>query len=64
MRNETKQRLILALLNASEMIRSHAEIGLYPEDVNEEDDKGLYEHVKACEKASKMIKKIADKYNK
>ena len=40
MTENNKERLNLALLNASEMIRGHVEIGLEPSDVAEEDEKG------------------------
>lgn len=53
-----------AATNASEMIRSHVENGLAPEDVNEEDLDGIVEYSKACEKISKQIDKIAEKYYK
>ncbi len=62
MKAETKRRMRLALLNASEMIRGHAEVGIFPEDVSEDDEKGLYEYVKACERVSKMIERLSYKY--
>lgn len=61
MKTENKQRVILALRNASEMIRQHVEIGLSPDDVNEEDEAGLREYEKACERASKLIESLAKK---
>ena len=62
MKKETKERIKLALLNDAEMIRGHVEEGLSPEDVGEKSEKGLNEYTKACEKACKMIEKLADKY--
>lgn len=62
MKLETRERIKLALYNASEFIRSHVEHGLEPEDVNEENEKGLLEYNKACYKASKIIENIAKKY--
>ncbi|MDV3768124.1 hypothetical protein CMU26_01020 [Elizabethkingia anophelis] len=61
MKVETIERTALALSNASEFIRQHGEVGLSPEDVNEEDEKGLMEYIKACERAAKMIDKLAEK---
>lgn len=62
MTGQSKQRLNLALLNAAEFIRSHVETGLQPEDVGEDDEKGLSEYHKACQKAADKITKLADKY--
>lgn len=63
MTTKNKERLKLALLNAAEFIRSHAEAGLDPEDVNEENEQGLDEYVKACDRAAKKIENIAIKLN-
>lgn len=63
MTEKTKERTQLALLNAAEMIRGHVEWGgIFPEDVNEEDEDGIQEYAKACERAAKMIETIAKKY--
>lgn len=62
MKTENKQRLCLALHNAAEMIRGHAEVGLSPEDVAEKEESGVYEYAKACERAAKMITTLANKY--
>jgi len=62
MTQKNKERLALALDNAAEMIRGHVEVGLFPEDVNEEDEKGLAEYGKATERAFKMISTLANKY--
>lgn len=59
-----KKRIVLALLNASEYIRSHVEVGIDPEDVDEEDEKGLREYEVICHKVAVMIEKLADKYRK
>ena len=61
MNEVNKERTRLALLNASEMIRSHIECGIFPEDVCEKDEKGLKEYGKACIRASKMIEKLSIK---
>lgn len=55
-KEKQKNRLKLALENASEMILAHSETGLFPEDVNEKTEVGLRQYTKACDKASKMIK--------
>lgn len=63
MKKETKERTRLALLNAAEMIRSHVEWGgIFAEDINEEDEDGIQQYAKACERASKMIEKLANRY--
>jgi hypothetical protein len=63
MTKETKERTRLALLNAAEMIRSHVEWGgIYPEDVDEENEDGLIEYAKACERAEKLILTLANRY--
>lgn len=62
MTKKNKERLALALDNASEMIGQHAEAGLEPEDVDEIDEEGLEEYVKACQRAEKLIKTLANKY--
>lgn len=62
MTDKTKERMMLALWNASEMIRGHVEVGLEPEDVNEEDENGLSEYHKATLRAAKMISKLAERY--
>lgn len=59
---ENKIRLKRALNNAAEMIRSHAEVGLSPEEVGEVDYKGLQEYVKATQRAFKMITTLSNKY--
>lgn len=59
---ENKRRLHDALNTASELIRGYVETGLTPEDVNEEDEAGLDEYVKATERAAKMITTLANKY--
>ena len=61
MTDKTKQRIKLAYLNASEMIRGHVEIGLFPDDVDEDDEKGLQEYKKACERVAKKLEKLAQK---
>ena len=61
---ENKRRLCDALDNASELIRSHGETGIAPEDVCEEDEAGLAEYIKATERAAKMITTLANKYRK
>lgn len=63
MTKENKDRLNLALLNAAELIRSHCETDLEPDEVNEESENGLEAYKKACEKASKMIRTLARKYS-
>lgn len=62
MTKENKRRLILALRNASEMIRGHVQVGLHPKDVNEITEDGLIEYNKACERASKLIETLSKKY--
>ena len=62
MTNVNRDRLCLALNNAAEMIRGHAEVGISPSDVNEEDEKGLKEYVKSCERAAKCIERLSKKY--
>ena len=64
MTDKTKERMHTALTNAAEFIRAHVECGLSPEDVNEEDVKGLLEYSKACQKVYKMLEKKAEKYKK
>lgn len=64
MTDKTKMRMYCAATNAAEMIRSHVETGVEPEDVNEEDLDGIAEYSKACEKISKQIEKLAAKYYK
>lgn len=61
--SQNKKRFHLALMNAAEFIRSHVETGLEPEDVGEDDEKGLSEYHKACQKIADKITKLADKYN-
>ena len=62
MTTRNKERLHLALQNAAELIRGSTEQGVEPEDVAEESEEGLYEYVKACERAFKMISTLAKKY--
>jgi beta-glucosidase/6-phospho-beta-glucosidase/beta-galactosidase len=63
MTKETKERTRLALLNAAEMIRSHVEWGgIFPKDIGEEDEEGVRKYAKACERVSKMIEKLANRY--
>jgi len=62
MTEQNKERLVLALENAAEMIRGHVETGLFPNDVAEEDEEGLREYDKAAERACKMITTLAKKY--
>ena len=62
MTQENKERLKSALENAAEMIRGHAENGLFPQDVGEISEKGLNEYVKACNRAYKQILNLAKKY--
>ena len=59
---KNKERLALALDNAAEMIKGHVEGGLFPEDVGEENHKGLQEYTKACNRAFKMITTLANRY--
>ncbi len=59
---KNKQRLALALDNAAEMIRGHVEVGLFPEDVSEEDENGLKEYAVACERAYERILTLSNKY--
>ena len=54
--------MYLACINASELIRGHVESGLYPEDVNELDEKGLEEYSIACARIAKKLDKISLKY--
>lgn len=54
--------MTLAALNAAEMIRGHVEVGLNPEDVDEDNEQGLEEYKKACIRISKHLEKIAMKY--
>lgn len=61
MKNKNRERLILAAETAAELIRRHAEIGLDPEDVDEVDENGMMQYVKACERISKMLLKYAKK---
>lgn len=62
MTDRNKERLNLALLNAATFISNHGEVGLNPEDINEDDEKGMMEYAKACERASKLITTLAKKY--
>lgn len=65
MKEDTKRRLNMALTTASEYIRSMGEVGVQEgeyELYGEEDEKGMEEFFKACEKASKMIEKLSNKY--
>ena len=62
MTDKTKLRMVAAAENAAEMIRSHVEVGLEPEDVNEVDEKGLKEYQKACNRVALMLADIANKY--
>jgi hypothetical protein len=64
MKEKNKERLYNALTTAAEMIRGHVECGIFPEDVGEEDEQGLAEYQKACERAKKMILTLAKKYQK
>lgn len=59
---KNKERLHLALLNAAELIKSHSEVGLEPDDVSESDEDGLEEYGKACNRAAKLIMTLAKKY--
>ena len=63
MTDKNKLRLNLALMNASEIIRGHVEVGIDPEDLGKLDESGLEEYSKACERACKLIEKLAKKYN-
>ena len=62
MTDKNKQRMRLAILNAAEFIRGHVECGLSPEDVNEDDEKGLEEYHKACLRVEKILNTIHNKY--
>lgn len=62
MTNKNKERLALALHNAAEFIGQHGEVGLSPEDVDEEDEEGLQEYIKACNRAHKLITTLAKRY--
>lgn len=45
------------------MIRGHVEWGgIEPEDVDEEDEDGIQEYAKACERAEKLILTLANRY--
>lgn len=64
MKKETRDRTRLALLNAAEMIRGHVEWGgIFAEDIGEVDEDGVQEYAKACERASKLIETLANRYN-
>ncbi len=62
MKKETKARIRLALLNAAEMIRGSTEVGLWPEDVDEETEEGLDKYREATQKAAKLITTLAKRY--
>lgn len=62
MTEKYKKRMFLAATNAAEMIRGHAESGLEPEDINEVDENGITEYVKACTRIAQQIEKLAKKY--
>lgn len=62
MKEKTKERMRLAILNAAEMIRGHVEIGLFPEDINENDEEGLKEYGKACIRVSRILDKLSNRY--
>lgn len=62
MTNKTLERMALAAANAAEMIRQHVEVGLTPDDVDEDDDDGLMQYSKACEKIAKHLKKLSNMY--
>ena len=62
MTDKNKERLYQTLSTAAEMIRGHVEGGIFPEDVNEKDQKGLIEYDKAAQRAYKMITTLAIKY--
>ncbi|MBE7648308.1 hypothetical protein [Tenacibaculum finnmarkense] len=44
------------------MIEQHAGCGHDPDDLGEEDEKGLYEYQKATERAAKLIMTISKRY--
>lgn len=64
MTKKNKERLALALENAAALIDGHVEVGLFPDDVAEQDEDGLMEYGKACERAHNMILTLAKKYRR
>jgi len=63
MTKKNRERLYNALTTAASLIEQHAGGGAEPDDLGEEDEKGLYEYQKATERASKLIMTLAKKYN-
>jgi len=61
MTKQTRERTILALFNAAEFIRQHTEVGLFPEDVGEVNERGLREYDKACKRAAKLIESVVNR---
>ncbi len=64
MTNKTIERMALAAANAAEMIRQHVEVGLEPDDVDEDDMDGLMQYSKACEKIADHLDKLSERYIK
>ncbi|MBE7646248.1 hypothetical protein F7644_09635 [Tenacibaculum finnmarkense genomovar ulcerans] len=62
MTQKNRQRLYFALTTAAALIEQHAGCGHDPDDLGEEDEKGLYEYQKATDRAAKLIMTIAKRY--
>lgn len=63
MTKKNRQRTFRALTNAAELIRGTIEGGVSPDEIGEEDEKGLEEFRKATDRAYRLIMTLAKKYN-
>lgn len=62
MKEETKNHLYNALLNASALILQHSTNGGDPDEFDCIDEDDLEKYQKQCKKASKLINTLAKKY--
>lgn len=63
---QRKQFRYNAMTSAAEMIRSHGESGLDPEDLDldADDEKGLSRYIEECKAVSKQITTMAERFKK
>ncbi|MCD8403899.1 hypothetical protein [Tenacibaculum finnmarkense] len=62
MTKKNRQRFYSALTTAAALIEQHAGGGNEPDDLDEEDEKGIDEYQKATDRAAKLIMTIAKRY--